>query len=145
MSARDTPRWIGVLLDAPVTLAIMRVALTLPYWWSAIAKILHPTAALAEVAALGLPAPMLVLAATLTVQAGGTVLIVANRYAWLGAGALAVFTGFATLIGHPFWQLEGAARFEQMNSFLEHIALIAGFGLAAMLAWRHRPDTSPVR
>lgn len=142
---RDTPRWVGVLLDAPVTLVLMRLALTLPYWWSAIAKILHPGAALAEVAALGMPAPELVLAATLAVQAGGSVLIVWNRHAWLGAGALAVFTGFATLIGHPFWRLEGAARFEQMNSFLEHIALIAGFGLVAALAWRRRPDPSPAR
>jgi transmembrane protein len=129
---RDTPTWITAVLSAPATWWIARVALTLPYWWSGIDKLVHPQAALAETAALGVPAPALAYAATLIVQLGGSLAIICNRYAWLGAGALAVFTAIVTMLAHAFWNLHGPVRFAEMNVFLEHIALIAGFVFAAM-------------
>lgn len=47
---------------------------------------------------------------------------------------LAVFTALANLIANHFWTMAGAARFAATNGFFEHIAMIAGFVLAAMLA-----------
>jgi hypothetical protein len=35
---------------------------------------------------------------------------------------------------HPFWDLQGPARLMAINYFLEHLALIAGCVLAALLA-----------
>ena len=138
----NTPAWVAAILGAPATWWIARIALTLPYWWSGIDKALHPQAALAEIAALGMPMPMLAYAATLIVQFGGSLAIIGNRYVWLGAGALAVFTLVVTVLAHAFWNLQGAARFAEMNTFLEHIALIAGFVFAAMYARTHSRSTT---
>jgi transmembrane protein len=144
-SARiDTPRWVASILDSRATLLLARLALTLPYWWSGIDKVTHPQAALGEVAGLlgtTQPLPMYIL--LLIVQLGGSALVIFNRWAWLGAGALGVFTLVVTILVHAFWNLDGPARFAEMNTFLEHIALIAGFVFAAVMAC-HNPK-NPTR
>ena len=128
----DTPSIIAAILSAPVTTWLARVGLTLPYWWSGVDKLLYPQAALAEMHATGLPASWLLYGLILVVQLGGSLAIICNRYTWLGAGALAVFTAFATYLAHAFWKLDGVARFAEMNVFMEHIALIAGMAFAAL-------------
>lgn len=134
----DTPALIRSLLEWKGTDILARIALTLPYWWSGIDKLIHPVAALAEFQATGLPPSWAMYGLLLLVQLGGSLAIIANRYAWLGAGALAVFTAIATYLAHAFWKLEGAQRFAEMNSFLEHIALIAGMVFAALYLHRTR-------
>jgi transmembrane protein len=131
----DTPAVIAAILRAPATVWLARIALTLPYWWSGVDKLLHPQAALAEMHATGLPASWLLYALILIVQLGGSLAIICNRYAWLGAGALAVFTALATYLAHAFWNLDGAARFAAMNVFMEHVALIAGMAFAALYSY----------
>lgn len=134
-SRHETPSWVAAILDSRATWLLARIALTLPYWWSGIDKALHPQAALAEVSGLmstSTPLPFYV--ALLVVQLGGSLLVVFDRWTWLGAGVLAVFTLIVTLIAHAFWKLDGAARFAEMNTFMEHLALIAGFVFAAMAA-----------
>jgi transmembrane protein len=134
---QETPGWIAAILDSRSTWLLARIALTLPYWWSGIDKALHPQAALAEVGGLlGTSTPLPFYVALLVVQLGGSLLVIFNRWAWLGAGALGVFTLIVTLIAHAFWKLDGPARFAEMNTFMEHMALIAGFLLAAMIAQR---------
>lgn len=141
-SQEGTPRWVAAILDHRATWWLARIALTLPYWWSGIDKALHPQAALAETAGLlGTSMPLPFFAALLIVQLGGSLLVICNRWAWLGAGALAAFTLIVTVIAHAFWKLEGAARFAEMNTFMEHMALIAGFVFAAMAA-QHFPKKS---
>jgi transmembrane protein len=140
----DTPRWIASILDSHVTFLLARIALTLPYWWSGIDKATHPQAALAEVAGLlGTTQPLPMYMLLLIVQLGGSLLVIFNRWAWLGAGALGVFTLIVTIMAHAFWTLDGPARFAEMNTFLEHMALIAGFVFAAMRA-RNIPR-NPIR
>ncbi|MFC3651148.1 DoxX family protein [Dyella humi] len=134
----DTPPLIHNLLEWKGTDILARIALTLPYWWSGIDKLIHPVAALAEFQATGLPPSWAMYGLLLLVQLGGSLAIIANRYAWLGAGALAVFTAIATYLAHAFWKLEGAQRFAEMNSFLEHIALMAGMVFAALYLHRTR-------
>jgi uncharacterized membrane protein YphA (DoxX/SURF4 family) len=81
----------------------------------------------------------LVVAATIAVQFGGSVLLILGRLGWLTAGALGVFTALATLIAHPYWTVEDPAeRFHALNTFLEHIGLIGGFMLAAVLVEREQ-------
>jgi transmembrane protein len=144
----DAPRWVGSILDNRVTALLARLALTLPYWWSGIDKATHPHAALAEVAGLldtTQPLPMYVL--LLIVQLGGSLLVIFNRWAWLGAGALGVFTLIVTILVHAFWNLDGPARFAEMNTFMEHIALVAGFVFVAMTACHSpkNPIKNPIR
>jgi uncharacterized membrane protein YphA (DoxX/SURF4 family) len=47
-----------------------------------------------------------------------------------------VFTALATLIAHPFWTMVGQERFLATNAFFEHLGLIGGFVIAALLAAR---------
>ena len=108
--------------------------LTLPYWTSGIAKLFDLAGALGEARHFGLEPAALVVAVTILVQIGGSLLIILGRQAWLGAGALGVFTAIATLIAHPFWQVaDPMARCHERNTFLEHIGLIGGLMLAAIL------------
>jgi transmembrane protein len=131
----DTPAIIVTILRARMTMWLARIGLTLPYWWSGFDKLLHAQAALAEMHATGLPASWLLYGLILIVQLGGSLAIICNRYAWLGAGALAVFTAFATYLAHAFWRLDGPTRFAEMNVFMEHIALIAGMAFAALYSY----------
>lgn len=134
-----TPRWVAATLDAGVTFTLARIVLTLPYWWSGLAKLFDPHGAMLENAALGLPLPLLVVVVTIAVQLCGSWLVVTNRHLWLGAGVLATFTLMATLLAHAFWRFEGAERLAQMNTFLEHLALIAAFVVVAVASRRPRP------
>ncbi len=47
---------------------------------------------------------------------------------------LGVFTGLAALAANAFWTMHGDARFMATNAFFEHIGLISGFVLAAVIA-----------
>jgi transmembrane protein len=133
-----TPAPIRSLLEWKGADILARIGLTLPYWWSGIDKLFHPVASLAEFQATGLPPSWTMYGLLLVVQLGGSLAIIFNRYAWLGAGALAVFTAMATYLAHAFWKLEGTQRFAEMNSFLEHIALIAGLAFAALFLHKTR-------
>lgn len=111
--------------------------LTLPYWTSGVAKLFDLGGALGEARHFGLEPAALVVLATIAVQIGGSLLVILGRQAWLGAGALGVFTAVATLIAHPFWQIaDPMARFHERNTFLEHVGLIGGLMLAAILQER---------
>jgi uncharacterized membrane protein YphA (DoxX/SURF4 family) len=84
--------------------------------------------------ALALWVPEITLAAVIATQICGSLLLLTQRWAWLGAGMLAVFTVVATIIAHPFWLLQGADFIRQLTTFLEHVAIVSGLGAAAILA-----------
>ncbi|SFR96653.1 DoxX family protein [Sphingomonas jatrophae] len=108
--------------------------LTLPYWSSGLGKLFDLDGALAEAGHFGLQPAAAVVGLTILVQIGGSLLLIAGRWAWLGAGALGVFTALATLIAHPFWRvLDPIARFHERNTFLEHAGLVGGLMLAAIV------------
>jgi uncharacterized membrane protein YphA (DoxX/SURF4 family) len=132
-----TPQPISSLLEARGFTCLAAVLLTLPYWTSGIAKLFDLDGAFAEAGHFGLSPVWLVVAATILVQVGGSALVILGRLSWLGAGALGVFTAVATLIAHPFWQVaDPMQRFHERNTFLEHVGLIGGFMLAAILSHR---------
>jgi len=126
-------RLIGLFLRAPATAAAARIVLCLPFWWSGLSKLLDFSGGTAEMAALGLEPAWLFNALTILVQLGGSLLVILNRWTWLGAGALGVFTALATVMAHQFWTLDGIERVRELNIFLEHLAIIAAFVLVAMI------------
>jgi uncharacterized membrane protein YphA (DoxX/SURF4 family) len=97
------------------------------------------TAEAAHFSGAGAAQPIAVM--TILVELAGSGLLIAARLEWLAAGALAVFTAAATLIAHDFWNVrDPAVHLREFNTFLEHIGLIGGLALAAILArWRKRP------
>ena len=126
-------RLIGLFLRAPATAAAARIVLCLPFWWSGLTKLLDFSGGTGEMATLGLEPAWLFNALTIFVQLGGSLLVILNRWTWLGAGALGVFTALATVMAHRFWTLDGIERVRELNTFLEHLAIIAGFVLVAIL------------
>jgi len=129
-------RLLDGVLGAAWTAAAARVVLCLPFWWSGLAKLFDFAGGTAEMASQGLPAPALFNALTILVQLGGSALVIANVWTWLGAGALGVFTVLATLLAHRFWTVDGPERVPQLNAFLEHLSIVAGFVLVAILSAR---------
>jgi len=130
---KQLDRLFGLFLRAPATAAAARIVLCLPFWWSGLTKLLAFSGGTAEMAALGLEPAWLFNALTIFVQLGGSLLVILNRWTWLGAGALGVFTALATVLAHQFWTPDGIERVRELNTFLEHLAIIAGFVLVAIL------------
>lgn len=132
-----TPAPIARLLEDNRFGVFAAALLTLPYWTSGIAKISDLSGALGEARHFGLEPAALTVALTICIQIGGSLLVILGRKAWLGAGALGVFTAIATIIAHPFWDVaDPVARFHERNIFIEHAGLIGGLMLAAILRER---------
>lgn len=109
--------------------------LTLPYWSSGVFKLADIPGALAEAGHFGLRPAWLVVTATILVQIGGSLMIITGWAAWIGAGMIAVFTAWATLLAHPFWvETDPMTRMRQRAIFLEHTGLIGGLMLAATVS-----------
>ena len=131
---QTTPALIRAVLGLPGIEMILRVALASPFLQSALAKSVDLPAAMTEMAQFGLPAATAI--AVIATQAIGVALLLSRRFCWLGAGMLSVFTVLATLLAHGFWQFEGVERAHQTATFFEHVALIGGLAIAAVLVDR---------
>jgi transmembrane protein len=59
-------------------------------------------------------------------------------------GALGVFTALATLMAHRFWSFDGIERVRELNTFLEHLAMIAGLVLVAILSVPAAKNPAPI-
>ena len=92
----------------------------------------HFPEAIAEVQALGLPAPAVVTVCVILIQVVGSVLLFLHRTGWLGAALLVVFTLSATVLGHSFWRESGAVYVRELTTFLEHLGIIGGLMLAGI-------------
>lgn len=132
-----TPSLVGAVLDCTPTAFLARLLLVSAYLVGGIDKLGDWPAALAEQAHFGLTPPALWAALTIAVELVGPLLILSGRLVWLGAGMLGVFTFFAALVANAFWTMpDGPERFGAMNAFFEHMGLVGGFVLIAVLARR---------
>ncbi|GAA5618460.1 DoxX family protein [Brucella anthropi] len=128
------PRFIANILDSHASLLLARVVLTFIFWSSGLAKLFNFGANAAEMESFGLHPGWLFNSATLLLQIVGSLMIIFNRGIWLACGALAVFTILTIPVAHPFWAKEGEEAFRDMTVALEHISLIGGLALAAILS-----------
>jgi transmembrane protein len=125
--ALDAPAPVARFLTHPTTLLFARLCVISPFLWAGLVKMFNWQGGVDEMASVGLhPAWAFNLAALLT-ELAGSALIILNRAVWIGAGALGVFTVLATFLAHRFWDLSGASRAMQLNSFLEHATISATF------------------
>ncbi|WP_373089060.1 DoxX family protein [Sneathiella sp.] len=111
---------------------IARIFLAAVFLYSGAIKATDWSGSLTEVTALALPLPELSLALTIIVQIAGGIALISGRYIILAAGALAVFTVFATLLAHDFWNYSELQQQRQLTTALEHLAIIGGFILIAL-------------
>ena len=131
--SRD-PRWVDAVLDWRGTWLAVRIALTSAYLLGGITKLADFPAAIAEQQHFGLNPGWLWASLAIAVELIGSLLVISGRLVWLGAGALGVLTAVATLAANRFWTLEGHERFLATNTFFEHIGLVAGLVMVALIA-----------
>jgi uncharacterized membrane protein YphA (DoxX/SURF4 family) len=129
------PRLIATILNWRATSFIARLALVGAYLLGGIVKLSDWPAAVAEQSHFAMHPAAFWAALTIAVELIGPVLILTGRFVWFGAGMLGVFTLSAAITANAFWTMQGGTdRFMATNAFFEHIGLIGGFVLAAILA-----------
>jgi transmembrane protein len=117
------------------------IAVSFMFWSSGIAKLAHFGATLGEMAHFGLNPTWLFAAGTIVIQlAGSALLIFGGRYAWLGAAALALFTLASIPLAHDFWNMPKEIAFGERLIAEEHISVIGGLIVAAVLAREMGPQ-----
>ncbi|WP_159997493.1 DoxX family protein [Roseomonas sp. 18066] len=131
-------RAIEGLLGQPAVEFLARVLLTFPFWGSGLAKLIDFPGGVAEMAHFGFNPPALFNVAVILTQLGGSVLVVLNRWTWLGAGALAVFTALTIPLVHRFWALEGERAIVAFHTATEHVGMIGALVVVSILAERRR-------
>lgn len=134
-----TPSIISRILRSRLLMFLARVALTTAYWWGGISKLFDFPSAIAEMQHFALRPPAVMATLTILTELGASALLITGRLVWLSAGALGIFTAWATLVAHAYWTFPAAQRTQEFNSFLEHIGLVGGFVLAAIANELARP------
>ncbi|GAA0738305.1 DoxX family protein [Sphingomonas sp. ABOLD] len=133
--ATPDPRFVDAILDWRPTWFLARLLLVGAYLLGGLVKLADWQGAVAEQAHFGMHPPALWAALTIAVELIGPVLILTGRWIWLGAGMLGVFTLLAAFTANAFWTMPpGPERFGATNAFFEHLGLIGGFVLAALVA-----------
>ncbi|AQQ32209.1 DoxX family protein [Burkholderia cenocepacia] len=132
-TAYDSPAWVRALLSQPWVLPLARLALVSAYLLGGVAKALDFPGAVAEQAHFGLQPAALWAALAIAVEIAGSLCVVFRRFTWLGAGGLGMLTLVAMVVANDFWNRSGAEHFMALNSFFEHLGLIAALVLATML------------
>ena len=132
-SVYGTPAWVRALLSQPWVLPLSRLALVSAYLLGGVAKALDFPGAVAEQAHFGLQPAALWAALAIAVEIAGSLCVVFRRFTWLGAGSLGMLTLVAMVVANDFWNRTGVEHFMALNSFFEHLGLIAALVLATML------------
>jgi uncharacterized membrane protein YphA (DoxX/SURF4 family) len=133
---------INAILEWPGTWLLARLALVSAYLVGGFTKLLDFPGAVAEQAHFGLQPASLWAVAAIVLEIGGSVLILWGRLVWLAAGALGVLTAIATVVAENFWTMHGHVQFVAMNTFLEHIGLIGGFAMTALIVQARTRSTA---
>ncbi|POR52418.1 DoxX family protein [Bosea psychrotolerans] len=136
---------VETLLGRSWLALLARIAVALPFLLSGLAKLADFGGATIEVRGLtGLEPAALFAVLVIATQLGGSALLIAGgRHAWIGAVALAGFTAIATLFAHAFWVKPAAERVLHQNIFFEHVSIIGGLALLAILAARSSGKARP--
>lgn len=122
---------------------VARIVLTFMFWSSGLAKLINFNGGLGEMSHFGLEPAWLFNVATIVVVLGGSLLIVVDRWAWLGAGALAAFTVLTIPVAHDFWTMEEPFRTKEFHVVVEHITVIGALMLVAYASARRNQAKSP--
>lgn len=128
---------IESFLTHPVALLIAKIILTSVFWMAGVFGLFNFKVIVQEMIGANLPSPKAFAVATITTQLIGSAVVIVNPYSlgWLGAGGLAVFLLLTIPIGHPFWKFDGAKKDEEFHIALEHITVVGGLMLAAILSF----------
>jgi putative oxidoreductase len=111
----------------PVVPLIGRILIAALFLVAGVGKIMGFAGTAGYMAKLGFPAPEVMTALALVVEAGGAILLIIGwKTRWV-AWALVIFTVIATLAAHRFWEIPDAAQMmDQRIHFLKNLAIMGG-------------------
>ena len=117
------------------------IAVTYMFWRSGLAKLWNFPATLGEMAHSGLYPPWLFAVGTIALQlVASALVIIGGRLAWFGALPLALFTLATIPLAHNFWTMPNEAAFGERLIAQEHISVVGGLLVAALLARKYGPQ-----
>ena len=128
------PTMIARLLDQGWFFLLARIVLTFAFWGSGLAKLIDFKGGVAEMAMFNLPHPTLMNILVIVTQLGGSLLIILNRWTWLGAGALAVFTALTIPLVHHFWSMPQPQATQSFHTATEHVTVIGALMIVSILS-----------
>ncbi len=115
---------------------VLRICLVVLFPFSALDKIVNWGAAMKQCGAMPWPAAMLI--ASIIVELGAPVCIVAAWHDRVAASVLAGFCVITAVLFHPFWKFSDFWRFKEGEGlqhfwdFLKNFGLVGGLGLIAL-------------
>jgi uncharacterized membrane protein YphA (DoxX/SURF4 family) len=136
MHSLATPEFARAILEWPWTWPLARFALVVTFLASGFSKIANFSDGVAEMAQAGMPAPAAMAVLSIFVEIVGSLLVLIDRWVWLGAGMLGAFTAIGAVTAHAFWKVSGPERKEVLAVFLMHCGMTGAFVLDALLAQR---------
>ena len=127
---------LALVLTHPHAVIATKVVLTSFFWIAGIFGVLNFKVIVEEMVTARLPQPRLFAALTISCQLTGSFLVISNvaGLAWLGAGALAVFTLLCIPVAHPFWKMHDPEKTHSFHTALEHVSVVGGLMLAASIS-----------
>jgi uncharacterized membrane protein YphA (DoxX/SURF4 family) len=144
-SDRPAPAWRRVLvpvLGSGLVHWLALLALCAAYLQGGLDKALDFDAAVAEMRRFNLDPAAPIAAATIALEIGASLLILAGYLRWLAALALAGFTLMASFLANPFWSAMPPERLAMANAFFEHLGLVGGLLLVAWQDVQHRAGSA---
>ena len=133
-----TPPLIRKILTSNLLWIVARVLLVFVFFASGLSKLLNINGSgYAEMAKASLDPVWFFNYATAFTLLLGAVLILFNRFVWLCAGLISVFLILAIFIVHHFWSLPEPKAQMSMYIALEHISVVGGLIIAAILSEVH--------
>lgn len=120
------------LVSAPWMRWIALLCVCSAYLQGGLTKALNFSGAIAEMQHFGLDPATPLAIATIVVEFGAALMILAGWWRWLGALILALFTLGATFVANRFWEIPLPDQVMVMNAFFEHFGLIGAF---LLIAW----------
>lgn len=109
-----------------VVLLIARLALAVIFVESSIVKLAGIEGFALYLTKQGIPLPYAATIIGSVIELAGALAIIIGYQIRLGTVALIAFTIAASLIGHRFWELEGASRNVQLIHAMKNLAIIGG-------------------
>ncbi len=105
---------------------IGRILLAAIFVWSGFGKIGGFEGLAGQIASKGFPAAQAFAAATIVIEIGAGLMLVAGWKARWAALLLAVFTVIVTIFYHNYWAVPEAQKMMQQIHFMKNLALIGG-------------------
>jgi putative oxidoreductase len=110
--------------EAVLVARILLVVLFLVFGWS---KLTNYAGTAAYMAQTGAPMPSVAALVAIVVEVFVALAVAVGAWTRPLALLLALYTLGTGLIGHPFWTMEGAARYGNAINFYKNISIIGGF------------------